>query len=243
MKHQENHAMTDPLTCGYCGRAISKDARDDSKLHEDHIVPHSRGGGDDARNRVNSCTPCNLEKSDRTPSEWKPEGLPAWLYEVEALLVVRYKMRARSRKEKVAVHDEGVEVSGFALLVHRWPACTEHERKLCKRPADFEVCIPGLGPWTAKCARCVEYYRKSNCRELTSVDALEHILVQLRDGVLDPQEERTIATLARLGGVSLAEYLDLAQKMISGDATIRESLKLIAPQLRLELWEPRTVSR
>lgn len=51
------------------------------------------------------------------------------------------------------------------------------------------------------------------------------------------------ATLAKLGGVTVQEYLDLAHKMIGGNDTIRASLKLIAPQLQLHLWEPKVVSR
>lgn len=222
---------TNPIPCGFCGRIADV-------MHQDHIVPRSRGGGDEAWNCIMSCPGCNLEKSDRTPSEWKREGLPVWIYEVEKRNVIRYKMKPRGDRKRVAAGA----ISGWSLLAHRSPRCVEMRRPpsggKCGLPADYEVCIPGMGPWTAVCAKCVRYYAKSCGRELDDASSLEHILVQLRGGVLSLAEETTLATIARLGGVSLAEYLDLAQRMVGGDDRLRTALKALAPQLRLELWEP-----
>ena len=86
------------LKCGYCRMSISFEANDDSKAHRDHIIPASRGGGDDARNCLVVCKPCNLAKSDRTPSEWKPKGLPELVYELEAKLLRLYAMKDRSKR-------------------------------------------------------------------------------------------------------------------------------------------------
>lgn len=48
--------------CAYCGGPSTA---------IDHIVPQSRGGGHRMRNLAPSCGPCNAEKSNRTPEEWK----------------------------------------------------------------------------------------------------------------------------------------------------------------------------
>lgn len=61
--------------CQYCGTT-------QEPFHRDHIVPpRERGGGDDARNSIITCAACNLEKGDRTPTEWRSNGLPPWIYE------------------------------------------------------------------------------------------------------------------------------------------------------------------
>lgn len=48
--------------CAYCGGTATA---------IDHIVPRSRGGGDRMRNLAAACNPCNAEKCNRTPEEWK----------------------------------------------------------------------------------------------------------------------------------------------------------------------------
>ena len=82
--------------CVYCGT-------ENGPFHRDHIIPHSRGGGDDARNCLIACAKCNASKSDLTPSEWYPTGLPDWVYAVEDLLATKYRMdknRKRKRRRK-----------------------------------------------------------------------------------------------------------------------------------------------
>ena len=49
--------------CAYCG---SK-----KQLTLDHIIPKSRGGGNDWNNLVTCCFKCNLKKSNKTPEEAK----------------------------------------------------------------------------------------------------------------------------------------------------------------------------
>lgn len=75
--------------CTYCG-AVGR------VLHRDHIIPHARGGGDEAHNCLVACVQCNIAKGDRTPSEWRRD-LPAWIYTVEYDLARKYKMPARKR--------------------------------------------------------------------------------------------------------------------------------------------------
>ncbi|MFI6075395.1 HNH endonuclease [Actinoplanes sp. NPDC051343] len=52
--------VRDGRRCGYCGGAAST---------IDHVVPRSRGGGNEWRNTVAACGRCNNRKGDRTPSE------------------------------------------------------------------------------------------------------------------------------------------------------------------------------
>lgn len=58
----------DEYRCQYCGRGRGELGYRES-LTRDHIVPISRGGGNDWRNVVTACSRCNLEKGDRTPRE------------------------------------------------------------------------------------------------------------------------------------------------------------------------------
>jgi 5-methylcytosine-specific restriction endonuclease McrA len=53
----------DQNQCVYCGS--NKD------LTLDHVMPKSRGGGNDWTNLVTSCFKCNLRKGNRTPDEAK----------------------------------------------------------------------------------------------------------------------------------------------------------------------------
>lgn len=48
--------------CAYCGT--------DEDLTTDHVVPRSRGGGNETANKVWACRSCNSAKGDRTPEEW-----------------------------------------------------------------------------------------------------------------------------------------------------------------------------
>lgn len=51
----------DSFTCQYCGAQAP-----DVLLHVDHIVPVSKGGGDEILNLITACEPCNQGKSDRS---------------------------------------------------------------------------------------------------------------------------------------------------------------------------------
>lgn len=60
------------LPCEYCGAPKAKSV--------DHVRPQSQGGTHRLSNLVPACMPCNLEKNDRTPGQWKrsriARGLP-----------------------------------------------------------------------------------------------------------------------------------------------------------------------
>ncbi|MGA5131020.1 HNH endonuclease [Streptomyces blastmyceticus] len=50
--------------CAYCGEKSQS-------LHQEHIIPISRGGDDSIGNLVPACPDCNLAKGDRTLMEWR----------------------------------------------------------------------------------------------------------------------------------------------------------------------------
>lgn len=56
--------------CLYCGRLFAA-----GSLTRDHVVPKSRGGGDDWGNVVAACKRCNHRKGDRLPHECAMELL------------------------------------------------------------------------------------------------------------------------------------------------------------------------
>lgn len=52
-------------SCAYCGAELTT-----ATMHVDHVIPVSRGGGNNDSNLVASCRPCNLSKGARTAEEW-----------------------------------------------------------------------------------------------------------------------------------------------------------------------------
>lgn len=51
-------------SCAYCSEKAPS-------LHQEHVVPISRGGADGIGNLVPACPDCNLAKGDRTVMEWR----------------------------------------------------------------------------------------------------------------------------------------------------------------------------
>ena len=58
----------DHYCCQYCGRAASE-LKVRESLTRDHVIPISRGGGNDWGNVVTACSPCNTRKGNRLPHE------------------------------------------------------------------------------------------------------------------------------------------------------------------------------
>jgi 5-methylcytosine-specific restriction endonuclease McrA len=55
--------------CPYCGKAM--DAEEPGREPTwDHICPSSRGGSNQACNKIAACRTCNFDKSDCLPTEW-----------------------------------------------------------------------------------------------------------------------------------------------------------------------------
>lgn len=63
--------MTDGR-CTYCSVKLNPfDRLAPDGFHIDHVIPRSRGGSNDFENLTPACRDCNLDKSDRTPEEWR----------------------------------------------------------------------------------------------------------------------------------------------------------------------------
>jgi len=62
----------DGYSCQYCGRH-RKELKGRQFLTRDHVLPVSRGGGNEWANVVTACSPCNNRKGNRTPGE---AGMP-----------------------------------------------------------------------------------------------------------------------------------------------------------------------
>ena len=58
----------DDYRCQYCHRTQAE-LRPRECLTRDHLVPLSRGGGNDWTNVVTACTTCNTRKGNRLPEE------------------------------------------------------------------------------------------------------------------------------------------------------------------------------
>jgi 5-methylcytosine-specific restriction endonuclease McrA len=58
----------DGYRCQYCGRERRELGYRES-LTRDHLVPLSRGGGNDWKNVVTACSRCNLRKGNHLPEE------------------------------------------------------------------------------------------------------------------------------------------------------------------------------
>lgn len=67
ISHKTRYAifLRDRFTCMYCGNSAP-----DVLLEIDHVVPRSRGGGDEPGNLAAACHDCNTGKSDDMPPRW-----------------------------------------------------------------------------------------------------------------------------------------------------------------------------
>jgi 5-methylcytosine-specific restriction endonuclease McrA len=58
----------DHYKCQYCGRHLTE-LKPRESLTRDHLIPLSRGGGNDWTNVVAACSSCNTRKGNRMPEE------------------------------------------------------------------------------------------------------------------------------------------------------------------------------
>ncbi len=80
----------DGYSCQYCGRH-RRELKGREFLTRDHVVPLSRGGGNDWGNVVSACSPCNNRKGNRLPKEvgMKLLAVPSEPNHVELVWAVR----------------------------------------------------------------------------------------------------------------------------------------------------------
>jgi 5-methylcytosine-specific restriction endonuclease McrA len=61
--------------CAYCDKPLKR-------VHQEHFIPLSKGGGYTRRNIVPSCPSCNLSKNNHDPLDWlimRPNGLVVYV--------------------------------------------------------------------------------------------------------------------------------------------------------------------
>lgn len=64
--------------CPYCDKHLTPNMIVASDVQVDHIYPRSRSHEDAYVNKVVTCVPCNQQKRNRTPWEWRGESDPDW---------------------------------------------------------------------------------------------------------------------------------------------------------------------
>jgi HNH endonuclease len=91
--------------CAYCGSNFPAQV--------DHVIPRSRGGSDDRANLAPACRPCNMEKLNFTPEEyrayreenglgWPPKSPEAKLKEIVREAAEVFGVTEREAMERVA---------------------------------------------------------------------------------------------------------------------------------------------
>lgn len=64
--------------CPYCDKHLTPNMIVSSDVQVDHIYPRSRSHEDAYVNKVVTCVPCNQQKRNKTPWEWRGESQPDW---------------------------------------------------------------------------------------------------------------------------------------------------------------------
>ena len=79
-RHFSEVFRRDKHRCVYCGRDMLVDFETLMMIQEDHLVPRSKGGLDEANNIVTACSVCNMLKGNYTPPhDYKPENRGAYI--------------------------------------------------------------------------------------------------------------------------------------------------------------------
>ncbi len=63
-------ALRARFKCEYCGRDFLASANDYDSWQVDHIIPTSKGGGDEFDNKAASCKTCNFIKKNWLPDDF-----------------------------------------------------------------------------------------------------------------------------------------------------------------------------
>ena len=95
--------------CTYCGEDLFP-------MTVDHVVPVSKGGSNDRANLAPACWPCNREKLNFTPEEWKawreetgkpwpPQSQTAFLSEVIQKNMPQWRAE-KAAEEAAALHAD-----------------------------------------------------------------------------------------------------------------------------------------
>lgn len=137
-----------------------------SKATIDHIIPVSRGGNDDLKNKVWCCQKCNSFKSNLMPEEF-----------VEYLKLVRIKgdMKfLRSKIERMLINAQDLVMTITSYRSELFILGTVIQRPiLCMPAAPYDCPVPSIEEFVEKLGRkyphILEILRKENSDLLTWV--------------------------------------------------------------------------
>lgn len=85
--------LRDGLACAYCGAGP-----DDSLLSLDHVVPHSRGGSNEATNLVTCCSRCNSSRGQRSVPNFA-RAVAVYLNQHDTAQLIVNHVRACTRRQ------------------------------------------------------------------------------------------------------------------------------------------------
>ena len=92
-RHFSEVFSRDKHRCVYCGRDMLVDFETFMMTQEDHLVPISRGGPDEAYNIVTACAVCNMLKGNYIPDDCKPENRGAYIASIRKRIMSRRSER------------------------------------------------------------------------------------------------------------------------------------------------------
>lgn len=111
--------LRDGCACVYCGATVEEGAT----LTLDHVVPHSRGGSNDATNLVTCCKRCNDSRGNRSLTKWVEVVVAYVNHGVLAKRVLRHVEVCRTRALEPFMAEAkrlvALRGSAFAVLSHR----------------------------------------------------------------------------------------------------------------------------
>lgn len=96
--------IRDGLACVYCGTT-----HEEATLTLDHIKPHSKGGGNDARNLVTCCHKCNCSRGNRPVKEFAATVASYLDHDETTEKIMKHIRNCRNRKLNI---QEAKEIIG-----------------------------------------------------------------------------------------------------------------------------------
>ncbi len=115
----------DNFTCRYCGKSTD----DRITLEVDHVIPKSKGGGDEIENLVTSCFDCNRGKSAKLIGQTAPETERDRRRRLQELAETN-----RSAKELVALSEaKKKRIQAWGSIICDAMSLETVDRKFCEQ--------------------------------------------------------------------------------------------------------------
>ena len=86
--------------CPYCDKHLTPNMILNADVQVDHIYPRSRSHEDGFVNKVLTCVPCNQQKRNRTPWEWRGRSDPTWWQTFESR-VNNFNLTKREKRKRL----------------------------------------------------------------------------------------------------------------------------------------------